>query len=76
MRSDNIRRALLHFLLTPPPNLHSRRRALRIGEVFRPCVSRWWLGYACGCDGGGATRKLNKKLYNHPVLREIKAREE
>ncbi|EFN84307.1 Neuroligin-4, Y-linked [Harpegnathos saltator] len=48
---------------------------LHIAEVpakFFCRVSQWRLEYACG----GATAKLNKKLYNHLVLREIKAHEE
>lgn len=71
--------ALSHFLLWQEMGEvegGEGRRRLHIAEVrakFFTRVSQWRLAeYACG----GATPKLNKKLYNHLVLREIKAREE
>ncbi|KYN30060.1 Neuroligin-4, Y-linked [Trachymyrmex cornetzi] len=57
-------------------NIYAPVQELHIAEVlakFFTRVLQWRLEYACG---GGATRELNKKLYNHLVLREIKARGE
>ncbi|KYN04727.1 Neuroligin-4, Y-linked [Cyphomyrmex costatus] len=56
-------------------NIYAPVQELHIVKVlakFFTRVLQWRLEYACG----GATRELNKKLYNHLVLREIKARGE